>query len=1468
MKRITPFLMLCLLFLLGAQANAQVFIDEDFSTASGTTPPAGWVTNVVFGPAQWEFGVSAVAGGASAAMTNPVAYIDGDINAPQEATLTSPAFDASTAGGAIILSFDSRFIEGYSGCIDVEVFNGTVWTSVYTPPGCSTAGITATHDESPAIDITAAAGGATNAQVRFHWTGDWSWGWTLDNVLVFTCNYATPAGATFSSETCALNATDNTNGGCNSTPEVYETVSCGQTIAGTAWIDDSGTGNRDTDWYSFTVNAATTLNFSGHAEFAASFFVIDLNAGCGGAAVVAGANYGACIPASFTYNIAPGSYAIFVGPDFGADVGCAADNNYYFTLDLVPVVSFGNATPQVCESENVNLNTLTSPSATGGTWAGTGVTGNMFDATAAGAGTHTLTYTVSLSTADPNGCSGGPFVLNVPVTVNPAAPSPTMGAAPTGCAGDVVTLSATAASGGTLTWHETAGGPVVHTGSTYNVTMGSTTEDYYVQEAAPTPAPDLKITEVEQWGTGTGATSPYPAYFGSGTDGIEITNLGNAPINIGGYIVQVASDGADTDESRTFTFPAGVTLAPGDITLVGFADLADDPANLVFYCNATNVVCAGTCGNNPYTSGEDIGYILRAPSNAIVDVVATNGFTAWAANNQGAITDVTAGDWSGAIPSSSGDAGVIRTNSDTNNASDWIISDPTVQTIGSLNPGLSVASSCPSLFVQVDVTPTFSASPTVTSPVSSCGNTTETLSATAAGAGTLTWYDVNDGTGIALGTGTTFNATLGAASQTFYVREEFTAPTCPSAFVPVVVNVNGVTATSSATPSTLPPIGGTSNLSVVASGGTPPYTYSWTPATGLSSTTVANPTATLTASQVYNVTVTDDAGCTVTRTVPVVVGGGSGGGVIPTPLYSPFNILAVAQDTASILVTWNDGNPNEQGFHIYRAREDGSYTLIASVPPGGAGSYLDTGLDPDVQYHYYIRAYRGAETSTHSDQAEDITYPLPPMTSLVTAACYGGQGLAEAYGPHTSQVYRWYNDDDPTTEPITGGSGNEVNTAQFTTPNLMSDQTYYVTAVGRRYESTPRVAITVPVIPRPTAEILTDAAGNMATIVESCGSSYDLNAMLADSSAIYEWFNRFGGKVADGLNYTVTTPGTYYLKVTQNGCSAISQDVNVRLNTAPRARIFQGASVMFCQGGTLGANEIRNASYEWTFGGNVIATTREVDVSQAGTYTLNVTRGNCTTTLTTDVTLREFPTDLTLSTGDTDLCPGEMSFIESPTQAGTSYELFRNDRVFSRSDNNRFDIHSPGEYFVRITYGGTCYAETERVTINYNDIPQASLSRMDNQITLNIENSANFQSIDWFLDGTAAPSFANQQVITVSQEGNYRAEVTYPSGCKTLTGSVYYYERVTGIEDQPETTNGLTLFPNPTQDKLQVRFGQAINESVSFRLTDALGRTLQAGQWEAGTRQAQLSLDELPAGLYTLSLTGEVEGNFRLVKED
>lgn len=65
--------------------------------------------------------------------------------------------------------------------------------------------------------------------------------------------------------------------------------------------------------------------------------------------------------------------------------------------------------------------------------------------------------------------------------------------------------------------------------------------------------------------------------------------------------------------------------------------------------------------------------------------------------------------------------------------------------------------------------------------------------------------------------------------------------------------------------------GASTTLAGSATGGTPPYTYLWSPASGLSSTTISNPVASPTSTRTYTLTVTDFRGRTASDGVVVTV---------------------------------------------------------------------------------------------------------------------------------------------------------------------------------------------------------------------------------------------------------------------------------------------------------------------------------------------------------------------------------------------------------------------------------------------------------------------------------------------------------------------------------------------------------------------------------------------------------------------
>ncbi|MFT7617392.1 MAG: hypothetical protein ACI97A_001028 [Planctomycetota bacterium] len=180
---------------LAANVNGQaVMVSEDFSSSSGTTPPAGW--SVTTGPTHnadsavlWRFLSPQPSTGISPPFAIPAPFAepyamsntDFDYNPQTDTSLVSPAFDSSLAENTL-LDFDYAFLVSDGiGSGTVEVFDGIVWnvhtTLVENNP--SNSNVTSSHQH---LDLTALCGSAPNAQVRFRHNMTDCWHYAIDNV--------------------------------------------------------------------------------------------------------------------------------------------------------------------------------------------------------------------------------------------------------------------------------------------------------------------------------------------------------------------------------------------------------------------------------------------------------------------------------------------------------------------------------------------------------------------------------------------------------------------------------------------------------------------------------------------------------------------------------------------------------------------------------------------------------------------------------------------------------------------------------------------------------------------------------------------------------------------------------------------------------------------------------------------------------------------------------------------------------------------------------------------------------------------------------------------------------------------------------------------------------------------------------------------------------------------------------------
>jgi PKD repeat protein len=229
-----------------------------------------------------------------------------------------------------------------------------------------------------------------------------------------------------------------------------------------------------------------------------------------------------------------------------------------------------------------------------------------------------------------------------------------------------------------------------------------------------------------------------------------------------------------------------------------------------------------------------------------------------------------------------------------------------------------------------------------------------------------------------------------------------------------------VTVRANAGPDKTIALGGSCTLEGSAAGGAPPYTYSWTPTTGLSDPNIAQPTASPATTTTYTLTVTDSLSQASTDTVLVTVAN-----LPPTAAFSYAPSSPTTADTVSFaddssdadgtIVAWawdfGDGAISSERNPAHRYAEAGDYEVRLSVTDDdGARDSHSALLHVGVEPHEEVRggepltlAYTGSRmaaagcilglsASAASEFGEDVTSQVREMLSFVVLDAQDGVG--------------------------------------------------------------------------------------------------------------------------------------------------------------------------------------------------------------------------------------------------------------------------------------------------------------------------------------------------------------------------------------------------------------------------------------------------------------------------------------------
>ncbi|MBK7684241.1 MAG: SprB repeat-containing protein [Bacteroidetes bacterium] len=512
---------------------------------------------------------------------------------------------------------------------------------------------------------------------------------------------------------------------------------------------------------------------------------------------------------------------------------------------------------------------------------------------------------------------------------------------------------------------------------------------------------------------------------------------------------------------------------------------------------------------------------------------------------------------------------------------------------------------------------------------------------------------------------------------------------------------------------------GTNNgtASVAALGGTPGYTYAWSPSGGTTSF------ASGLAAGGYNVTVTDNAGCTMLGNA--VVSNSSG----------PTTTIA-----SSVNVTCFGGNNGSATANVV----GGAAPIVYNWTPSGGSGISASGLSAG---NYTVTATDGAGCTSAASVV--ISSPLQltaTISNSVPVSCsYENDGSLSVSGNGGTPAYSYV------------WSGGSVNA----TDNNLLPGTYTVTITDiAGCTASTSGTVTAPTLLQINISSNTPVSCNLGN-----DGSTTVTAVGGTAGYTYLWSNGTVGATNSGL-----TAGTYTVTATDaNGCIATQSVVlsqSTALNVVPSSTgttcgSANGTTSVVVNGGTPGY------SYSWSPSGGTNSSATGLN---AGNYSVLVTDANgCTSIGNISVPSANGPVLNVLSSNNI-TCPGGNDGDISINVAGGAIPY-----SYSWSNGGvgtSISSLSAGIYTLTVTDNNSCSSSiivnlTEPNGFTFVDVSNtAHCGQADGDLSITASGGTSPYTYSW----SNGVSGSNQITNVVS--GTYTVTVSDVNGCTAVSSGV------------------------------------------------------------------------------------------------
>lgn len=641
--------------------------------------------------------------------------------------------------------------------------------------------------------------------------------------------------------------------------------------------------------------------------------------------------------------------------------------------------------------------------------------------------------------------------------------------------------------------------------------------------------------------------------------------------------------------------------------------------------------------------------------------------------------------------------------------------------------------------------------------------------------------------------------------------------------------------------------------------------YAWTKTSGPSATMNGTSTAKLELSNlvegnyVFKLTVKDDKGAAASDEVKLTVSKAASASSSGAPA-APSSLAASSASSSSIKVNWKDNASNEEGFVLERSTSSNFSGSVARITiAANTTSYTDNNKQSGVTFYYRIKAVSGSQSSAFSNvvsAAAGSTASTPEKDSPSTDL--SAPGSLQASGASTSSIRLNWQDNaggedgyilERSPSSSFSGSGASIKLPANATTYLdnykQKGVTYYYrvkavqgsksSAYSNVVSATTSGSGTTTQNQAPTVNAGSDKTLSLPT------NSLTLNGSASDpdgSISVYKWSKVNGpsatlsGESTANLKLSKLVEGSYTfrLTVTDNKNAQAYDEVKVTVNKAASSSTTSPAT---------NANPI----YRINAGGNsnLSASPIQWDMDNQANpsrYLSSSSSNNTAGSNSWNGTNKTAAPNAIFGPIRFDFSWGGAMQYKLPVKNG-SYEV----RLYFAETPYSGGVSGAGQRVFDIKVEG-------QTKVSGLDIyKEAGMNALQKTVVVNVTDGS--------LDINFVRKVGNPQINGIEVLPSTNA-------ARTATSSL-------GAEVEPDSE--LSVYPNPVDNKINLRFGKTLQSNTKVQLMGLNGETLlqQTLSQTEGMQQTQIDISQLQLspGMYLLRIQsqGEKEQVVKVLKQ-